>query len=215
MSMSSTSSTSGSTPSAVPDVVVAPCTPEHRSEQVRLFNAVFKKKLDTQRLSWRYDENPHGMSVSFLSRIPSGEAVCGREGRVRGWLTPLGSRRAERGLRALESAGSGASAMPDALRPGWTVRDLTRFPVEVDAIARDVAQGFALMVRRDAAYLNWRFADAPSRLFTILGVFDAREQLHGYCVVQRPRPGEPTGWLVDVLGRDDRAVATALHAGIR
>ena len=95
------------------------------------------------------------------------------------------------------------------------MRDLARFPVEVDAIARDVAKSFALMVRRDAAYLNWRFADAPSRLFTILGVFDAREELHGYCVVQRPRPGEPTGWLVDVLGRDDRAVATALHAGIR
>lgn len=48
---------------------VAACGPVDREEQVELFNACFKKTLDARALRWRYDQSPHGPSLSFVSRI--------------------------------------------------------------------------------------------------------------------------------------------------
>src|SRR5881394_1004457 len=59
------------------DVRVELCTPRDRAEQTRLFNACFKKTIDERALVWRYDENPHGRAVSFLSRPAGGEGASG------------------------------------------------------------------------------------------------------------------------------------------
>ena len=74
------------------------CGPEDRAEQARLFNACFKKSLAADALSWRYDQSPHGRSVSIVARPPSGDAICGyacspRQALVRGdeaTLAPVG-----------------------------------------------------------------------------------------------------------------------------
>ncbi len=74
------------------------CGPEQRDEQARLFNACFKKKLESPSLVWRYDENPHGQAVSLLARPKDGEGVSGyacspRRALVRGdeqTLAPIG-----------------------------------------------------------------------------------------------------------------------------
>jgi GNAT superfamily N-acetyltransferase len=52
------------------------CTPADRGEQADLVNACFKKKVDARALAWRYDENPHGEAISFVSRAGD-RAVCG------------------------------------------------------------------------------------------------------------------------------------------
>jgi len=66
-------------PQDVPNesLVIALCTPAEREEQARLFNACFKKDLGARELVWRYDENPHGAALSFVSRPPGGEGICG------------------------------------------------------------------------------------------------------------------------------------------
>src|SRR4029079_7214253 len=58
------------------EIRVHACTSADRAEQAALFNACFKKKVDARALAWRYDDNPHGPSVSFISRANS-QAVCG------------------------------------------------------------------------------------------------------------------------------------------
>jgi hypothetical protein len=58
-------------------VEVRPCTAADRVEQAQLFNACFKKQVDARALAWRYDQSPHGSSVSFLSRTKDGRAVSG------------------------------------------------------------------------------------------------------------------------------------------
>src|SRR4051812_3882024 len=58
------------------EIRVHACTSADRAEQSALFNACFKKRVDAAALGWRYDENPHGPSVSFVSRA-NGQAVCG------------------------------------------------------------------------------------------------------------------------------------------
>jgi hypothetical protein len=58
-------------------VVVRACTSIDRGEQAQLFNACFKKQVDARALVWRYDQNPHGASVSFLSRLADKSAVSG------------------------------------------------------------------------------------------------------------------------------------------
>jgi len=66
-------------PEEVPaqDLTTHLCGPQDRAEQVRLFNACFRKGIDAQGLAWRYDQNPHGRAVSLVSRPPGGQAVCG------------------------------------------------------------------------------------------------------------------------------------------
>jgi GNAT superfamily N-acetyltransferase len=345
-------------------VSVAACGPKDRAEQARLFNACFKKRVDERALVWRYDENPHGTALSFVSRPAGGEGVSGyacsprsalsfgdevtraaigetgdvmtrpewrkrglfsaldracmeaarqrgwplvfglpnrrsahiflelgwervgtlrpwtfvlrneararreraKDGRIASWLTPLamrrgraarrelirasalaGSEQARRagGLGAAERPGSagevgeaeparrasgvgeaeparrtggfgeavpaaGASGDSNVLR----ARELARFPREVEALSRAVEKRFALMVRRDAAYLDWRFAKSPSGLHRSIGIYAASGELVGYCVVQLPRESECVGYLVDVLACDDASVAAAIESGL-
>jgi GNAT superfamily N-acetyltransferase len=284
------------------EVAVHLCGPADREAQVRLYNACFKKPIDAPALAWRYDSSPHGRSVSFVSKLADGEAVCGyacsprralakgdettlaplgetgdvmthpdwrkkglfsaldracmeetkrlgwpavfglpnrrsshifvelgwkkvgtvrpwtfllkdeegsrraraREGRLQGWLVPLGVRKCKAARAKLaERAGT-----------RFRSRALERFPLAVVDLSRSVEKRFGLMVRRDAAWLDWRFVKSPSGLHRALGVFDEAGALAGYAVVQLPRRGETLGWLVDVLARDDDALAAAISAGL-
>lgn len=128
-----------------------------------------------------------------------------KHGRVRGWLTPVAAW-SGRSARALLRAQSGGPA-------AFEVAPLASFPREVADLSRAVEPRFALMVRRDAEYLDWRFLRAPSGLHRALAL-RAEGRLAGYVVVQLPRPGETGGYLVDVLAADDRAVAASVEAGL-
>jgi len=124
-----------------------------------------------------------------------------KEGRLRGWLTPLAAR-----------SGRAARAR---LRSGAPLRAqrLTAFPRDVADLSRRVEPRFALMVRRDADYLDWRFLRGPAGLHRAIALYDG-PRLAAYVVVQVPRPGESIGYLVDLLAADDAGVAAALEAGL-
>ncbi len=94
-------------------------------------------------------------------------------------------------------------------------RPLRRFPEDVGRLSMDVAKNFSFMVRRDAAYLDWRFLKNTSRLHRAFGVFDRQDHFRGYVVVQIPREGDALGYLVDVLGDDAPSVAAAIEGGLR
>jgi len=91
---------------------------------------------------------------------------------------------------------------------------IARFAPDVDELARTVARDYAWMVRRDHAYLNWRFLDAPSGLFRAHGVYASDGELRGYSIVQLPRSGERVAYVVDVLALDDVAFAAALDGAL-
>jgi len=91
---------------------------------------------------------------------------------------------------------------------------IARFDQDVDEISRGVEHGYSWMARRDAAFLNWRFLDAPSGLFRAHGVYEPGGGLVGYVVVQLPRRGEAVGFVVDLLARDDVAFAAAMDAAL-
>lgn len=59
------------------DIHVDAAGPADRAAQTELFNACFKKRVVHEQLVWRYDRSPHGGSLSFLARPPSGEGVSG------------------------------------------------------------------------------------------------------------------------------------------
>ncbi len=127
-----------------------------------------------------------------------------KQGRLQGWLVPLGVRKGKAARsRLVERAGKRFQA-----------RALEAFPPEVADLSRGIEKRFAWMARRDKAWLDWRFTKNPSGLHRAIGVFDERGTLAGYAVVQLPRTGEPVGWLVDVLARDDDALAAAISAGL-
>jgi GNAT superfamily N-acetyltransferase len=295
------SSTSGATNS----VSVHACTARDRGEQARLFNACFRKKVDERALHWRYDENPHGNALSFVSRPANGDGVSGyacsprtalafgdersratigetgdvmthpewrkrglfsaldracmdasrelgwplvfglpnrrsahiflelgwqkigtlrpwtfvlasdaaarreraKEGRIASWLAPFARRGGHAARRRLRDASRSHGTALHAI-------ELERFPPQVESLSREVEKSFALMVRRDAAYLDWRFTKSPSQLHRVIGLHADDGALAGYCVVQVPRADECVGYLVDVLARDEPAVAAAIESGL-
>jgi GNAT superfamily N-acetyltransferase len=60
-----------------PRVRVDACGPADRGEQTRLHNQCFKKPVEVESLIWRYDDNPCGQALSFLSRPQEAEGVAG------------------------------------------------------------------------------------------------------------------------------------------
>jgi hypothetical protein len=59
------------------EVSIRACSASDREEQARLFNACFKKQLGAAELAWRYDQGPHGGSLSFVTRDTNGQPLSG------------------------------------------------------------------------------------------------------------------------------------------
>ena len=126
-----------------------------------------------------------------------------REGRLPSLLVPLHVRSCRSKRKKHARLGRGIQA-----------RVLDRFPDEVEEISRARESEFAIMVRRDPAYLNWRFLEAPSGIHRPLGLYDDTGRFRGYVVVQVPRNGETKGWLVDLLADGEEAEAAGIEAGL-
>lgn len=277
------------------------CGPDDREEQARLFNACFKKHLGAEALRWRYDQSPHGRSVSLVMRTPAGEAISGyassprlalvhgdedtlapvgqtgdvmthpewrkrglfstldravmaesarlgwpvgfglpnrrsahiflelgwkRVGTVRPWTYYFGAGAPARALRRREgrlreallplarlACRSRRAGLRRRAGAELVTRPLERFPAEVIELSRRMEPRYPLMVRRDAAYLNWRFVDTSARLHRSVGVYTPAGELAGYAVVQLPREAG-LGYLVDVLAPEPAAEAAAVDAGL-
>jgi len=59
---------------------------------------------------------------------------------------------------------------------------------------------FGASIRRDAAFLNWRFVEHPSRRYRVFGVRDGEGTLRGYAVYRRAAwPRDEVGFIVDWL----------------
>jgi GNAT superfamily N-acetyltransferase len=282
-------------------VTVVVCGPRERAEQSKLYAACFKKPLPERGLEWRYDEVPHGPSVSFVAREAAGATISGyacnprlavsrgldasasvvgetgdvmthpqwrkrgyfsgldraamaaakergwafafglpnrrsahiflelgwrRIGSVRPWTFVLRADAAARRWRRREGlwkalgtpwlarAGAKARAGMRAELAKLRVEELREFPVEVDVLARTVEPRFDFMLRRTKELLDWRFSRAPSHLHRAFALRTPEGSLRGYVVVQLPRPAQPVGYLIDVLGADDGVVAAATEAGL-
>jgi len=110
--------------------------------------------------------------------------------------------KAVRGVRRLQRA-----------LQGYEVRPIVGFPDEVTAISKRLEARYGFMVRRDPAYLTWRFQRGRSRLHRSFGLYDEGGAFCGYVVVQLPREGELHGFIVDLLA-EGPAREAAMAAGL-
>jgi GNAT superfamily N-acetyltransferase len=95
--------------------------------------------------------------------------------------------------------------------PSVAVSPAEGFPPEYDALWERAGAGYAMCVRRDAAYLEWKYGRCPTRRYR---VHEARRggTLHGFAVSrQEDYRGLRIGWVVDCFAaRDDDAARDAL-----
>jgi hypothetical protein len=121
---------------------------------------------------------------------------------------------------------AGAVAAPFSSAAMWVVRRRRgRIPgdpdvkpageigADYDELWQRARAGFAMCVRRDAAYVRWRYQRAPNKQYDIL---EARRsgELVGFVVCRHEDArGIRLGWIVDLFaGQDDRATRDALIA---
>ncbi len=125
-----------------------------------------------------------------------------KEGRLRALTTGCAARAGRRARARLAADAEIRSERLDA------------FPRAVADLSRAIEPRFALMVRRDSDYLDWRFLRGPSGLHRAHGLWRGADFV-GYVVIQVPRPGEAVGYLVDVLAADDAALDAAIELALR
>lgn len=94
-----------------------------------------------------------------------------------------------------------------------SVEVVARFEGDVDALWSRAAPKLALAVRRDAAYLNWRFVQPPHARYA-MALLRRSDRTAGYVVYRHLQ--EPRGRVTDVVDfltepGDDRALKTLLR----
>ncbi len=91
------------------------------------------------------------------------------------------------------------------------VRPATGFPAEYDGLWQTARAGYAMCVRRDAAYLRWKYLDCPHVRYDQL---EARREgaLCGFAVSRvAEHQGLKLGWILDLYSAaDDDAARDAL-----
>ncbi len=88
---------------------------------------------------------------------------------------------------------------------------IERFDDRVDRLWERVKDDLPLAGVRDAAYLNWRYFDTPTKKHRVLGV-ERDGELVAYVVLE---DGHRRGYVVDLLGLDARAEDAALRGALR
>lgn len=93
------------------------------------------------------------------------------------------------------------------------VEVVRRFPADIDRVWERVAPRLDLAVRRDAAYLNWKFIEPPHVRYSV-AVLRRDDEPHGYAVYRHLR--EPQGRVTQVVDflvdpDDERGLKTLLR----
>jgi GNAT superfamily N-acetyltransferase len=144
--------------------------------------------------------------VPFFQKILDAQAVAARKaGAIGGALGPLAS-------AALDLARP-ERPHPDAGRV--TVAPIDAFSAEFDELWERARASYAMCVRRDRAYLTWKYRQPPHRRYALHA---ARREgaLVGYAVSRHEDyNGIRLGWLVDVFAdAEDHAAKDALIGSI-
>lgn len=121
----------------------------------------------------------------------------------------------------LPTLGRNLFALPDdaAVTAGATttgeIVEIQRFDSRADELWLRLRSSFPMAIERTAAYLNWRYSDAPfpTRAF---GLFE-RDTLRGFCVTRPDWTGPPILALTELLAApdDEGAIARLLAHAVR
>ena len=166
---------------------------------------------------------PNSKSADIFTTKLGWEAV----GSIRPWTFVFGAgadaRRERRRAGRLASVAVPWTAWRGSMRRGALRKRffgkinavaIPRFDAKADELFAQVRERWPWIQERSAAFLNWRFVEAPSQRFRAHGVYAPDGSLRGYAVVQLPERGEAVGWVVDLLAADDVAFAGAMEAAL-
>jgi len=96
-----------------------------------------------------------------------------------------------------------------------TIRPITDFSAEYDALWERLRSGYAMCARRDQGYLNWKYVQCPTRRYDL---WEARREtgLAGFAVSRHEDyHGLRIGWLIDVFAApEDHETKDALIAQV-
>src|SRR5713101_3715602 len=176
---------------------------EDEEELFRLYRDVFGHEMteaSRRRWAWQYRDNPRSDGAPEIWVAREGGRILGQYASmpVRLWW---GDRE---GRAAATAAGPLLGAALRSLNPeapeggaGVAVRPATGFGPEYDRLWARARSSYAMCVRRDAAYLEWKYERCPHRRYAR---WEARrgEDLVGFAVSRHEDyRGLRLGWITD------------------
>ncbi len=96
------------------------------------------------------------------------------------------------------------------------IKPMEAFSGEFDALWERLSPKFTALIRRDAAYLTWKFRQQPHMAHEIFAARQA-DALCGYLILRRARPPERNaGIICDLFAdpEDDATIGTLLHHAV-
>lgn len=171
------------------------------------------------------DDHATRAGARFCFTLPNDASMAGFR-KLGGWQAPgpipmylkVVDGRALVASRAGQAVGSllgRAAQIPFARVPGRPHRGRIEAVDQVPAELDEVADAFAadagtLMIRRGAAYWDWRYSRHPHRTYRTLVLRRGGELVGAVAVGQGERMGLPVGMVVDLVARGGRPTLRAL-----
>jgi ribosomal protein S18 acetylase RimI-like enzyme len=124
------------------------------------------------------------------------------------WLKHL----ARAGQRIVTGMSKGGERAQDHTRSALRIDEVARFGDTFDAFWARVEQKYPVALVRDAAWLNWRYKDVPTRAYRALAAYEG-QRLVGYAVTRCTTfEGVRTGLIVDLMVEPTQAGDQAARA---
>jgi hypothetical protein len=83
---------------------------------------------------------------------------------------------------------------------GLEIGEIDLFDERIDTFWSEISSNYEIIVKRDQAYLNWRYAEHPEIRY-IICLAEKRKRILGYCVLSEIQEGHlKVGRIVDILG---------------
>ena len=144
-----------------------------------------------QRVMLRKGWEDMGTVPMFIRPLDLGAIVAKRAGRLAGTAGDA---------IGLLWRGFELQALAAAAREGLALEPIACFDGRADRIWQEASPSYPVICRRDAAYLNWRFARFPKERYRLFYVVRSGNAPVGYCVLRAgARYGLSAGYIVDFL----------------
>jgi len=147
----------------------------------------------------------HALGEPVLGRVPVFAAVLDAGAALR-----------SRGVPALVSAAAGPVAQaffrwrPGPTPPNIEIREVAEFPEEAGSLQHPPALQGKVVLQKDRAYLNWRYA-SPAAVYRRLTAWRSGK-LCGFLVWRTDEIGG-NGWILELSARDDDAATMSALLG--
>ena len=101
--------------------------------------------------------------------------------------------------------------LPGAGKDNTIIKEMLRFEEDYNSLYQKVAPQIKIGVKRDAAYMNWRYVDKPFEIYSKYGFYEKGELKGVVVFCLKNKHGGKIGYLMELLFTEEYAGKKLMH----